>query len=350
MQNKYPEFVKDNPFASQAKLLCHMDRLNEYFTTGDTTPIFMEINLNDFCNLKCKWCISENIPKNTELNFDSAVKYFKDFKVLGGKAVTFSGGGEPTTHTKFKELVHSAKDAGLELGLMTNGVFNHNKVELIADNFEWVRVSLDTVNKIKYEAWKGVDAVDIVIRNIKSMNALGLKVGVNCNISNDYSVEDVEELISTIKNHCNYIQFRPVLPRYFKNETIEINTEVWNYLKEYYSNSPNINFSFDKLNDMSGNNLFPFTSCEGHFFSPILNANGDVCVCMYHLGDSDYVFGNINDNSFIDVWNSEKRKEIIQKVRTVDYKNKCQVCCKLTEINKLVEFFSKKEIDDINFL
>ena len=40
----YARFKAGNPFGSQAKLLVHLDRLHQYMTTGDTTPVFMEVN------------------------------------------------------------------------------------------------------------------------------------------------------------------------------------------------------------------------------------------------------------------------------------------------------------------
>ena len=44
MDNNYLQLSGDNPFGSQAKMLLHWDRLNEYMQTGDTLcPIFMEV-------------------------------------------------------------------------------------------------------------------------------------------------------------------------------------------------------------------------------------------------------------------------------------------------------------------
>ena len=60
INSNYMGYVGENPFGSQAKLLCHWDRLDSYLKTGDTTPIFMEINPTNVCNLRCKWCINEN--------------------------------------------------------------------------------------------------------------------------------------------------------------------------------------------------------------------------------------------------------------------------------------------------
>ena len=61
MKNKYTRFSGGNPFGSQAKMLLHYEKLNQYLTTGDTSsPIFMEVGLTNKCNMACVWCITEN--------------------------------------------------------------------------------------------------------------------------------------------------------------------------------------------------------------------------------------------------------------------------------------------------
>ena len=54
MDNNYLQLTGNNPFGSQAKMLLHWDRLNEYMQTGDTScPIFMEVGLTNRCNESC---------------------------------------------------------------------------------------------------------------------------------------------------------------------------------------------------------------------------------------------------------------------------------------------------------
>lgn len=347
--NVYPEFSKNNPFGSQAKMLYHMDRLQEYLQHGDTHPIFMEVNLTDVCNMACYWCISENRNSYT-LDPKSLMKFIVDFKRMGGKALTFSGGGEPTLYKHFKEAVMTAHNNGIDLGLMTNGFFSHNKVDLIGNHFKWIRISIDTVNKKNFKEWKGVDCVDKILENLKALSQYDIKIGINCNVNNEMSVYDTRKLIETVRDYCTYIQFRPILPRYFKEETIQLNNTVWNFLEDNYKGDPKINFSYDKFKDLKHKNYFPFDKCEGHFFSPILDANGDVKVCIYHPGDSDFSFGNINEKSFEEIWNSEQRKKAIEHTRKFDY-NKCQMCCKLYELNKMIDFIKNPSDEmDINFL
>jgi len=342
------KYNNNNPFGAQAKMMFHQDRIYEYLSKGDTTPIAMEINLTNRCNMNCKWCINSNFRNNESLDTESFCHFCYDFKYMGGKALVFSGGGEPTYHPEFKEFIRIAKSKELSLGLMTNGNYDSKYADIIGSNFRWVRFSVDTLDEKEYKAWKGVDTLRKTIDNVINLKKLPIKIGINCNVSMEHTVGGIKKF-TYLLDTVDYIQFRPVLPRYYLKEKIQINRPVWNHLLKY--KNPKIHLSIDKLEDLSDDTLFQFRRCEGHFFVPVLNANGDVCVCMYHPKDDRFVFGNIHDQDFNMIWKSDKRKEVINFVRNLNYKKECQICCKLTEINKFIDFIKHPEEGiDINFL
>lgn len=349
----YIQFNKLNPFGSQAKLLFHIDKLYQYLFQRDCYPIMMEINLTNKCNLSCSWCINSNFRGTETLDFDALAKFLKESKELGLKAITFSGGGDPTLYQRFIDAVKLASYLGFDIGLMTNGCYNSNKQhimnEVIGNHVKWIRFSVDTIDNNLYKKWKGVDLLNIALTNIETLNDYPVKLGVNCNVCEEHTIEDIKKFIKYFENKVDYIQFRPVLPRYFKVEKTILNKEVWKYLKTV--KNPKINISNDKLSDIENNNFFDFTVCDGHFFEPILNANGDICTCMYHPNDDRFVFGNIYNNSFKEIWNSQKRKDVINFVRALNYQKECQADCKCTEINKFLDYVNHpNQAGDINHI
>ena len=103
--------------------------------------------------------------------------------------------------------------------------------------------------------------------------------------------------------------------------------------------------------DLENNTAFNFRSCEGHFFEPILDATGEVKICTYHPGKLKFSFGNIYEKSFADIWSGEQRQNAIKFVRKVKYDKVCQVCCKCSEVNKLMDFLTQPEkMVDLNFI
>jgi radical SAM protein with 4Fe4S-binding SPASM domain len=91
--------------------------------------------------------------------------------------------------------------------------------------------------------------------------------------------------------------------------------------------------------------------CVAHFFVCILNADGDLCVCMYHLGDKRFSFGNIDEQSLSDIWRGAKRREVLDLCSNHLDLETCQVCCKGHEINKFLQLVQTPDpAMDVNFL
>jgi len=351
-------FAGANPFGTQAKLLLHHEQMADYLSKGDTEcPVFVEIGLTNRCNENCFWCITENGRDNVngkEIDLESLKKFLTDFKAMGGKAVTFCGQGEPTRYPHFIEAAEHAHKLGLQLGLMTNGVFSRRLIPIIGNLFEWTRFSVDSLDREKYKEWKELDGVPTILRNVELLRDYPVRLGVNCNVGMNITVDHARELIEwSERERCiTYVQFRPILPRYYKKDEVkQLNEPVWDFLNDYRT-YPKVVLSDDKRQDiMEGKELFNFRSCEGHYFEPIVDAFGDVKVCTYHPNNPKLSFGNINEDDFQTIWTSQKRQDAIEYVRSMDYCKVCQVCCKLAEPNKLLDFLTHPgEVEDINFL
>ena len=349
------QVVTDNPFNSQVKMFKHSNKLNQYKVSGSTdSPILIEVNLTDRCPLSCKWCISSYSAKNNNvIKTDKLKQFLKEYVEAGGKSVTWSGGGEPTQHPDFCSILNYAKKLGLDQGLMTCGLYPKEYNRTIETCCKWVRYSLDTNDRQHYLDIKGVNAVEKVIDVISDINKSVIKVGINMNMPQEpnqmIEALSLMDLASELK--VDYLQVRPVLPRFYNKEKVnrEILSEQISYLKIIdgvkYGNTE-LRISWDKFNDLMKTDYGKtYDICEGHQFECVLNSNGDLCVCMYLLNDPDFVFGNIYNQSFNDIWNSSKRVSMLKNLNL----NKCQVCCKCHEINKLISYINNND-DEVNFI
>src|SRR5437773_2140886 len=139
-----PATEGQNPFGTQEKVLFdHFNRVAELRQTGDTFPVLIEVNLTNYCNESCRWCISayshlgnpgmtpdekrvrlvrlDESPavsghpgRRRGLDVGILVSFLGRARAKGLRAVTFSGGGEPTTHPHFLDAVRGAAELGLE--------------------------------------------------------------------------------------------------------------------------------------------------------------------------------------------------------------------------------------------
>ena len=61
-------------------------------------------------------------------------------------------------------------------------------------------------------------------------------------------------------------------------------------------------------------------------------------VCMYHLGNQKFTFGNIYKHSYKEIWKSKKRNEVLKFCeKELDHNyHGCQICCRGNEFNKVL--------------
>lgn len=328
-----------NPYDLKLKLICdeNIDRLREYLRTGSCFPMAIEISPTNRCNLECSWCISKQYHRNDTLDWGVLVKFLGDYKELGGKSVTWSGGGEPTVYPQFAMAVETASILGLDQGLMTNGLFGNKSLEVTGEIIQWVRVSLDTVNNERYKQMKGRDALGKVLKNIERLAKCPTKLIVNMNLAR-VNEDEVLDVATVAKNlGAKGFQLRPVLPipddsTYYIPDNLD---EIIAELKGLETPDFFCNISYDKFNELGKPR--EYKSCTYHNFLCVLNANGDLSVCMYKLYEDEFTFGNIYVQDVGEIWSSRRRKQVIKLCTDMDFST-CQVCCKGHELNTFLYY------------
>jgi len=94
------------------------------------------------CNLNCEYCSVSKRKKHEQLSVDTIEDYIKKLIPRGLKAVIFTGGGEPTIHPEWNELISRLKHPlyHLKFGLITNGIdLWKRNIEI----FDWIRISVN---------------------------------------------------------------------------------------------------------------------------------------------------------------------------------------------------------------
>lgn len=109
---------------------------------GAIRPIHLQLIPTNRCNGNCSWCSCSEVDRSVELKTDEILEILHYFKARGTKAITITGGGEPTLHQGLLEIVRICRDLNISVGLVTNGLLwargiNPEYNRLI----DWVRVS-----------------------------------------------------------------------------------------------------------------------------------------------------------------------------------------------------------------
>lgn len=312
------------------KIFLFPDKLKKILSVSpdnidDTYPIVVELSLTDKCNLSCVWCSDRAIRKDRPgtLSKEVLFKLFKDLKEGGIKGLTIEGGGEPSIHPDFIDIVKCAKDCGLSIGLITNGV--EEKIIECADSFDWIRVSLDASTQEEYLNIKHKDKFEVVMKNIEGFSGKCDVVGIGFIVTNS-NCSQLLKLVKRVKSvGANYIHFRPVVDCPEMVSDIDLFDIV-----EFKGNGFDVMIDAMSENMVRGNGG---VSCVAHSLHSIINSDGSVFICgrlnMYSWWPP---IGNINESLFRDIWNSDLR--ISQNCVLSGDASFCRIYCPQCRITK----------------
>lgn len=219
-----------------------------------------------------------------------------------------------------------------------------NKTKKILEHLSWLRVSLNAGTKKNYSVIHNTKSKDfnIVINNLRE--------AVKIRDKNKYSCAIGVQFLLIPQNHKE----APILARMLSDMGLD-----YLVIKPYSQHPSSINrigskfkytnlFPLGKeLEKYSKNNfrvIFrrhamerpeerkPYKYCLGLPFAIHITAEGDPCNAF--VGNKEFVFGNICQESFEDIWEGERRKRITEAIYAKWDTRDCRKSCRLDEINR----------------
>lgn len=323
----------------------HIGRVAEWVKGRNVFPITVELDMTDKCQHFCNDCVGGRVGGE---QIQPAV-IINQLAELGCKGITFTGGGEPLLHKETLNMVEYAKDRKIDVGFITNGsALTKEKSERLVKNCTWVRVSLDAGNAetFKYTHGLPVVAFNKVVKNIKGLAEMKSKVGSECTVGVGYLTDEITKsgmLEATRLARdlgVDYVQFRP----YHRDET-EVNDEIEKCL-EYETENFKVLWSKHKYESMKrGDWGRTYEKCYGQQFATVIGANGKMYLCCHMRGMEKYELGDVNKQTIKDIWNSERRQEVIDGL---DWRD-CPPLCRANTFNQIL-WEIKQNKDHVNFL
>lgn len=302
-------------YLSSLKLFRHPIEYAKWYMEGKTNnPITVKIDLTNKCNHSCEHCIDKDLRGNEEI--ENALSALSGLHRCGVKGIHFTGGGEPLLHPNAVIIFSHAKELGFETGLITNGSLLKSRY---AQYFDWIKVSLDAYDEESYKKMHGKKANwNQTINGIKSV--IG-KTFVT--ISSLYFEDVFIKFTKTLKP--NAIQISPFVGT--NKFPIENNFER---LEDYGNSQTSIIINKEKYNILPRD----YTVCDGqHFKGTNICADGNVYICCQLAGKEYAKIGNIYENTFGYIWNSDLRQEVIKNLDVT----KCPELCVCDSLNRLLQ-------------
>lgn len=109
---------------------------------GLIKPIHVQISPTNKCNLNCSFCSCAKRGERDEMDIHTLVRFVGWMRALGTKAVTITGGGEPLMYQHKGLLAGMLYDAGIKMGLVTNGVLLKYAETEFLEKQTWCRISV----------------------------------------------------------------------------------------------------------------------------------------------------------------------------------------------------------------
>lgn len=203
---------------------------------------YLRISVTENCNLKCIYCIDENILntyKNDILSDDEIVKIATECASLGIKKIRITG-GEPLVRKNIENLIYRLNNIKEieEIYITTNGVLLHDKIEILKKNgLTGVNISLDSLDKDRFKKLTKFDKLKEVLLSIDKALELGLKVKINTVIVDNINKDEIIDFVNLTKDKKIDIRFIELMPigaaKKYKGTS---NEEILNIINENFKN------------------------------------------------------------------------------------------------------------------
>ncbi|MBU2573293.1 MAG: radical SAM protein [Elusimicrobia bacterium] len=310
-----------------------------------TGPVEVSVDLTRQCATGCLMCwywspLLKERPSDEwacrQIEYDVLLKLLGDFKKLNVKRLIFGGQGDPFLHPRMMDIVEATKKAGIGTAIITAGnYFNAGKikklVELKTDHldvsvqaatpeaykkvhpalkegtFERIRESLLLLSELKKKAGQAQPTVSIIdavcsANYLDTVEMVEFAHEVGAQSVGYKRVDVIPETRSMLLNETQVKELRELLEKAEERAAgLGIETSAGSYGKyiipgltsgdytsEYYSRIP----------------------CYVGWLSSRILSDGSVIPCC---GCYAPPLGNINQDTFANIWNSEKYREFRQK-------------------------------------
>lgn len=338
--------MADNIKIDSHKLIYHPDVVARWLQGENIYPIELEIGLTNACNHRCIFCAVDYTGyKPDQIDTKILLDNLRELASKGVKSIIYAGEGEPLIHKDAPNIVNRTKSLGIDAAMSTNGVLLTPEVSRdCLKSLTWVRFSVAGITDATYDKIQRGKPGDLskVLYNveeavkIKREQNLHTTLGVQLLLLPDNKDEIVQmgkELRKigvdyfTIKPFSQHPQSRQILQVDYK-EMLELENEV----KELQTDDYQVYFRAHSMKKLECRRCYEH--CWALPFMVYIDAKGNLWPCIVFMGKDELKYGNLNEESFVNIWEGDHRKEIVEYFMNMDLEKNCRELCRLDEMNR----------------
>ncbi|WP_321405127.1 radical SAM protein [Maridesulfovibrio sp.] len=356
--------MSDNLRIDSHKLHLHPRRVAEWLDGGNVYPLYMELSPAGACNHRCRFCGLDFAGYKPDfLDTEILCTRLVEMGKLGVKSIMYAGEGEPLLHKDMARIICATKEAGIDVALTSNAVLlNEKTAEQILSSTSWIKVSLNAGTPATYAHIHGTQDEDFrrvlnnleTAANVREKQQAGCTLGVQLVLLPENEGE-VETLAAQVRDAgMDYLVVKPYShhPQSICTEYKDIDytdcSELEERLQTYKTDSFNIIFRSETMKIWDGQKR-DYKHCNALPFWSYIDSKGNVWGCSIFLGEDNFLYGNIHDSSFEEIWNGPKRSSSLKWCAENLDPQQCRINCRMDKINRYL-WELKNPGDHVNFI
>ncbi len=365
----------DDPYLiDHHKIHLHPQRVAQWLDAGTDWeklkkiyPLYVEIAPCGACSHRCLFCAVDYIGYKSVYLDPKAIRHcLSDMGNHGVKSVMYAGEGEPLLNKDLPAIISWTKKCGIDVAITTNAVAMTEKFcqQALAD-ITWLKASVNAGNSETYAKVHQTKEADFdrVITNLGRATHLRRENGWKTTLGTQMVLlpENRDTAIDLCKISksigLDYLVIKP----YSQHPSSETTAQRYGDLQ--YNEPPEFGARLRQFNSDSFKVVYrertmatltesdrAYSKCQATpMFWAYIMANGDVYGCGAHLLNELFKYGNINEQSFSEIWEGERRRRSVEFVRDELDISTCRKNCRMEHVNRFLwELKNPKE--HVNFI
>lgn len=332
------------------KLNYHIGRVNDWLEKKTVYPIYIEIAPAGACNHRCTFCAVDYIGyKTLFLDKDILKPRLTEMGQFGVKSIMYAGEGEPLLHKNLPEIIRHTKQSGIDVSITTNAVpLTQNWAKEALEHITWIKVSINAGSPSTYAQVHQTKESDFnkVISNLENAVRFRNDNKWQCTLGTQMLLlpenkHEVLTLAQTIKSiGCDYLVVKPYsqhkssITHAYENVDYLQYMDLQDQLKELNTDKFQVIFREKTMLKYHESESY-YKKCHATpYFWAYIMADGSLYGCSAYLLNDKFCYGNINQATFQDIWEGEKRKENIEFVLNELNITDCRKNCRMDEVNR----------------
>lgn len=344
------------------RLPARMRALMKAWRNAPMYPSAIQLEHTRRCNLKCMMCCHSFDPpeKKPDMTIETFQRVVDEIHAFGNlKSLHIQGLGEPLLHKKLFDMIEYAQARGLRTDFTSNmTIMTDDTAErLVRSGHNFIAVSIDSDDPEVFAAIRHGANLDRILANIEKIQHARQRLGRNnpqvavYSILMRHAVPHIARFVQRMKSvgvhkvcfqDLNPWGISPdkVLPNGAKladeslvalpdDELRQILASIRAEDKDGMEVLPPHHLDY-----LDGKGLQPVgvRTCLDLWERPLIDVEGTVTPCCYVIMNKSMVMGNVNEQSFKDIWLGPRFQRLRWQHLTAHYPGICAACPQMYQV------------------